>query len=250
MNISDLLANVGKTIKSNRPEILAAFGVAGVATTAYLASKASFKASRLIEKDEAKGGTAGDRNQRIKERTRLVWKEYIPAGISGVTTIACIIGSNRLTGNRTAAAVAAYSLTERAFSEYKEKVVEQIGKGKEEKIRDELVQEKVLKAPSREVIVTSISGHVLCSELYTGRYFRSDMEALRKAQNDINARVIQQVYVTLEEFYEMVGLSCTSDSNKLGWTSDRMMELQFSTVISEAGEPCLAFEYNYVKPLT
>ncbi len=62
-------------------------------------------------------------------------------------TIVCIVGSSKAGGRRTTAAVAAYSLTERAFSEYKEKVVEQIGKGQEQKIRDEIVQDQVDKKP-------------------------------------------------------------------------------------------------------
>lgn len=241
MNLSNLLTNVGKMIKTNAPEILAALSVSGVITTAYLASKASFKSAGHLSEEPP--------NLSTKEKAQIVWKEYIPAGISGALTIGCIIASTELTGNRTAAAVAAYSLTERAFSEYRGKVVEQVGKGKEQKIRDEIAQDKVTRIGSREVVVNNVSGHVLCSELYSGRYFRSDMEALRKAQNDINASVISHTYVSLDEFYDLIGLSRTSNSSHLGWDSDRMMELEFSTVISDAGEPCLAFEYNYVKPL-
>ncbi len=75
------------------------------------------------------------------------------------------------------------------------------------------------------------------------------METLRKAQNDINSQVVNQAYVTLEEFYDLVGLPNTSNASNLGWDSDKLMALQFSTVLSEAGEPCLAFDYNYTKPL-
>ncbi len=75
------------------------------------------------------------------------------------------------------------------------------------------------------------------------------METLRKAQNDVNARVVNDMYVTLDEFYDIVGLSHTSNSNNLGWDSTKLMELLFSTVLGEGGEPCLAFEYNYTKPL-
>jgi hypothetical protein len=90
---------------------------------------------------------------------------------------------------------------------------------------------------------------VLCCELYTRRYFKSDMEALRKAQNDINSKIIHELYVTLDELYNLLGLTSTSVSGNLGWDSDKMLELQFSTVLTENGEPCLAFEYNYLKPL-
>ncbi len=93
------------------------------------------------------------------------------------------------------------------------------------------------------------NGTVLCCELYTNRYFRSDMESLRKAQNDINAMIISDLYVTLDEFYNLIGLPYTSKSSDLGWNFDKLMELQFSTVLSEGGEPCLAFDYNYTKSI-
>ncbi len=245
-----MFINVTKTLKSNSPEILTALGVSGLVTTTYLTGKAAFKASSVIDAKESIEGTHSERKERVKARAKLTWKLYIPAGISGAFAIGCIVGASKANGSRTAAAVTAYSLTERAFSEYKEKVVEQIGKGKEQTIRDELAQERVAKKPSgsQEVLVVG-TGHVLCCELFTHRYFRSDMEALRKAQNDINSHVVNDVYVTIEEFYDLVGLPNTSNSSNFGWDSDKLMELQFSTVLAEGGEPCLAFDYNYTKPL-
>lgn len=250
MNLSNVFNNVIKTIKSNSPEILTALGVSGVVTTAYLTGKASNKASKMIDAEEASAGISDNPRQRLKEQTKLVWKLYIPAGISGAATIACIIGASRSNSRRTAAAVTAYSLTERAFSEYREKVVEQIGKVKEQKVRDQINQDRVSAKPpvSREVIVTG-SGNVLCCEKLTHRYFRSDHETLRKAVNDINHMIVNQLYVTLDEFYDLIGLPHTSLSDNLGWDSNKLMELQFSTVLSEENEPCLAFEYNYTKPL-
>lgn len=244
MQITHIFRNVVKTLKSNSPEILTALGVSGVVTTSYLVGKASFKASKLIDLDEDGKSTVG-----IKEATKLVWKLYIPAGITGLMTAGCIISASKANGARTTAAVTAYSISERAFSEYKEKVVEQIGKGKEQKIRDEIAQDRVTKnKPPKEVIVIG-GGHVLCCELFTHRYFRSDMETLKRTQNDINARIINEFYVTLEEFYDLIGLPYTSNSGHLGWNSDKLMELEFSTVMSEDGEPCLAFDYNYTKPI-
>lgn len=250
MNLS-IFANRALTeLKRKSPEILTALGVSGVITTAYLSGKASYKASRIITEIEHVHAPDENWKTRLKERTQLVWKLYVPAGISGTLTIACIITSYKGAGRRTAAAVTAYSLTERAFSEYRDKVIEEIGKTKEQKIRDTIAQEKVNEnSVTKEVIIVS-GGQVLCCELYTHRYFRSDMETLRKAQNDINQRIISQMYVTLEEFYDLIGIPHTSMSGNLGWDSDKMMELQFTSVIAEDGEPCLAFEYNYVKPLS
>lgn len=250
MNISNLTTNIGKSLKSNSPTILTALGICGVIVTSYLTAKASFKAAEVINKEQWELDSFEKSHPLdLKEKTKLVWKNYIPPVVSGAVTIGCILGVNKSNGNKTAAAVAAYSLTEKAFGEYRKKVIDEIGDRKEEKIRDEIAQEHVSKIPSREVVVTTVSGHVLCCELYTGRYFRSDMETLRKAQNDLNVMVNNQIYVSLDEFYDLVGLQPTSNSDQLGWNSDKLMELNFSTVIGQGGEPCLSFEYNYVKPI-
>lgn len=249
MSLSNILNNLSKKVKSNSPEILTAIGVSGVITTSYLTAKASFKAAEIIREKEL-DGHATDLKLLLKYRTQMVWKFYIPASISGVVTIGCIIGASKANGTRTAAAVTAYSITEKAFGEYKEKVVEQIGKGKEQKIKDELAQERVDKKPptGKDLIVVG-PGYVLCCELFTNRYFRGNMDTLKKAQNDINARIISDFYVTLDEFYDLVNLAYTSNSSNIGWDSDKLLELQFSTVLSDGGEPCLAFDYNYVRPL-
>jgi hypothetical protein len=248
VNPTDILKTSKLFFKSNSPEILTGVAIVGVGLTAYLTAKASFTACDVIRSDEEHGGTASDPKQRLKERFKHTWKLYIPAGVSGLVTVGCIVGASKANANRTAAAVTAYSLTERAFSEYREKVVEEIGKNKEEKIRDAVAQDRLNKLPMGSVIVTG-AGDVLCCETYTGRYFRSQMETLRKAQNDINAQIVQQLYVPLDEFYDLIGLPHTSDSDKLGWNDGKQMELIFSTALSEKQEPCMTFAYNYVKPL-
>jgi len=81
------------------------------------------------------------------------------------------------------------------------------------------------------------------------RYFACDIEKLRKTQNELNARLIKHDYATLDDFYYMLGLRQTTVSGTMGWTSDKMMELIFSTTLSDDGRPCLTFEYNYTKTL-
>lgn len=240
MNLSNLVKQSGQLVKSNIPEILTALGVSGVITTSYLAGKASYKVAR----DEDAPPWMSN-----KEKIKRHWKLYIPTAVSGTLTIGCIIGASKATGRRTAAAVTAYSLTERAFSEYREKVVEEIGKGKEQKIRDQIVQDHIYANPVAPGVIVGGSGPVLCCELFTHRYFRSEMEALKRAENEINHKIVHQLYVTLDDFYDILGLAHTTNSGNLGWDSNKLLELKFSTVLSESNEPCIAFEYNYTKPL-
>lgn len=246
--LADLVKRAGQLTNRQSPAILTALGITGVITTAYLAAKASFKASDVIRADEIKNGEIVDPIDRLKYYTPKVWQLYIPAGVAGATTIGAIVYSNRLSSSRTAAAVSAYALTEKAFSQYREKVVDEIGKHKEQFVRDDIARDIVAENPPGKTIVIG-SGEVLCCELHTGRYFMSDMEKLKRAQNEINLQSLHDLYVTLDSFYEFIQIPTTAHSSELGWDSDKLMELEFSTVLTDDGRPCLAFNYNYIKPI-
>jgi hypothetical protein len=181
-----------------------------------------------------------------KEKVKLVWKHYIPTAISATLTIGSIITGARIGMKKTAAAYSVLAVTERAFDEYKTKVVEELGEKKEKAIRDEIAQDHVNENQPGAIVVGA--GSVLCQEMHTGRYFNCDMETLRRAENRINSKLIREVEATLSDFYYMVGLPTTSYSSRTGWDCDKMMYLQFSTSITEDGRPCLVFDYNYVRP--
>lgn len=248
MTAQQLLNKTTHILKAHSPKIYAGIAIVGVGATSYLAAKATVQASDIIRANEAADGRIEDRQARIKEHTKHVWKLYIPTAVSGAATVGCIVGSSRAGSRRTVAAVTAYSLTEKAFSEYRHKVVEQFGAGKEQKIRDEIAQDRINANQPNNVIIAG-KGEVLCCELYTGRYFKSEMEELKKAENTVNHMINNQAYVTLDDFYYEIGIGSTCVSNDMGWDGDKLMELEFSTVLTPKGEPCLAFKYNYVKPL-
>lgn len=255
MNASHVLNRLSKTFKLNTPEILTALGVSGLASTVYLGVKTTFKAARVIEKEQARLDLEPKSHPLdFMEKTKLVWKLYIPTGMSGAFTVFCITGASKAYGRRTAAAVTAYSLTEKAFSEYKEKASEQLTKVKQQKILDDIAQDRINENPpaksSSEIVILG-PGQVLCCELRTMRYFNSDIEGLRRAQNDVNYRLNTSFggCVSLTDFYDLIDLQPTTESDYNGWDGDDQMELSFSHGMAPDGRPCLTFDYNYVRPL-
>lgn len=251
MNVTALLKQAEKFTIDNSPSILTAIGVTGTITTAYLTGKASFRASKLIEDKKfvmhLHEPKIAQREQDLdnKEKFKLVWKCYIPPTVVGVGTVAAIVGANRIGNRRAAAMAAAYSLSQRAFEEYKDKVVEKMGKTKEQAIRDQVAQEHVNRNPvgKNEVIITG-GGEVLCYDKYTGRYFMSSMEALKKAENDVNFYILNNDYANLNDFYRLVGLPVVPVGEEVGWTPEFNFEIIFSTTISENGKPCLVTDYQ------
>ena len=244
MSFTSIAKHVEKFTVDNSPAILSAVAVTGTVTTAFLTGKATLKATTLMAGEVING----EESYGAKEFTRRHWKLYIPPVATGALTIACIVGANRIGTRRAAAMAAAYSLSERAFSEYREKIIEKLGATKEQAARDDLAQDRVKKNPVSKAEVIVAGGDVLCYEAFTGRYFKSDMETLKKAQNDLNYKVLNDYYASLSDFYELLGLPRTSISEDLGWNCDKMLELEFSTVMSDDGRPCISIEYH-VEPI-
>lgn len=249
MAANRIIAQTIKLLSDNAPTILTAMGVTGTVATAYLTGRASVKAHEIISEyeEQIKEGQRANLipDFSLKEKIQVTWKEFIPAVGVGALTVTCIIGVNRIGMRRTAALAAAYSLTEKAFDEYKDKVKERMGESKEQRLRDDIAQDQVDRKPlSKNEIILTGNGDVLCYDSITGRYFLSQMETLRRAMNDVNHQVLTQGYATLYNFFELVNLSSTPYSHEVGWNMDELMDIKFSAVLAEDGRPCMSINYS------
>lgn len=249
MIFQKLASQTTKLIGDNSPLILTGIGAAGVITTAVLTGKATIKAYELVlAKDPV---YAHNNNPAMafdtRDKVKLTWQLYIPPAVSGIVTVGAVIAAHKVGSRRAAAMATAYVLSQEAFAEYKDKVLEKFGETKERNLRADIAQDRMHKSPvsEREIVMTG-GGNVLCFEPFTGRYFNSDMETLKKAMNDLNYQVNNNYYASLSDFYDLVGLDHTTLSDDLGWNSDELMELVFDSVVASDGRPCLTFEYKVV----
>lgn len=246
MTFQNLAAQAQRLISDRSPLILTAVGVTGTITTAVLSGKASFKAADLIQRHNEEQDIH-DLWMDPKEKVKLVWKLYIPPAATLALTISSIVFANQIGTRRAAAIAAAYGVSEKAFSEYKEKVLEKMGENKERGIRDEVAQDRVTKNPPVDsLVVMTGAGDVLCYESYTGRYFLSSMEALKSAQNNLNYVINNNYYASLSDFFDLIGLERTKLSDEVGWNSDELLEVNFSTTLAEGGKPCLVLDFKVV----
>ena len=132
------------------------------------------------------------------------------------------------------------------MKEYQAKVVESIGSSKEEKIRGDILQDRINKNPpvNTEIIITE-KGEVLCQDSLSGRYFKSSAEALRKIMNDANEQLNNERWLTLNELYDEMGLEHTELGNNMGWQTDYgMVDMFFTAKVTPDKQPCLVVEYR------
>lgn len=242
-NITNIIKGIKASISRHSPEILTGIGIAGMVTTTILAVKATPKAIKLIEAEKrAKHVDALSPVDTVK----TVWKCYIPAAMTGVSSIACLIGSNAINAKRNAALTTVYTLSEMARNEYKEKVIETIGEKKEHTIKEKVDAERIKKDPvsKKEVIITE-KGTTLCYDHVFGRYFKSDIDIINRAMNKINREIVINMYASLNDFYAELGLSPVEMGYDLGWNiDDGTIEIEPSSQLADDGTPCLVIDYS------
>ncbi|QFG09333.1 hypothetical protein SEA_SLOOPYJOE_38 [Arthrobacter phage Sloopyjoe] len=239
--LAGLARGARKFAIDNAPAILTGVACAGVATTAVLAVKATKPALIDIMHAESELG----RDLTKTETVKLCWKYYVPAAGVGVMTIACIVTASSINTTRQAAMASAYAMTEQEFRKFQEKMAEQHGQNKTNKVQDDVNQDIVREnPPSQEkvVIVSSGNDHLFMDKL-SGRYFRTTVDKVDKAINRINFDLNNNAYASLNDFYEYLELDHTEMGEELGWKADDILEIRRSLVMA-GDEPCIVLGFS------
>jgi len=242
-----VLTTVEKFVTDNSPGILTGLGVAGTVTTVVLVGRQAYlvgmDASTQYHEAVQEGELLPEHLIEPRYVAKTYWKHFIPAAITGMGTITCIIAANHIGTRRTAAIAAAFKLSEQLTEEYRDRVVKTLGLQREEKMRSEIAKDKMAKTPGSETIIVVGSEVVFYDEL-SGRYFKNEMEKIRKAVNDINYKINNYFHASLTDFYLEIGLTGTSFSDEIGWNTDELLEVAYSPTILTDGRPAISLSYN------
>lgn len=262
-------------LTKNGPTILTVTGITAMASSTYWAVKATPKALALKEKAEVeknkkagtfknqnlhyydeKEGTFVDGYQNWVPLTKLeivqtCWRCYAPAFITGVLGAACLIGANSMNLKKNAALAAAYAFSETNFKEYREKTLEEVGEKKEEKIRNAVAEEKITKNPvNTSTVIETGNGDTLCYDAICGRYFKSNIEKLKNAINELNMILMEDGTVALNDYYELIGLPEGGLGYDLGWNLNEhhetvKLDLSAQLTPDENKTPCMVLGFKY-----
>lgn len=259
-NISLIMSSLSNNMVKHSPELLTGLGITGMITATVLAVKVTPKALILLENEKRRqnreildaatknGDDCCQRIDKLKpiEVVKTTWKCYLPTVISTGLSVACLIGANSVNIKRNAALATAYTLSESALREYRSKVVETIGDKKEQTIRESISKDKLDNDPvSKHKIIRTGNGDTMCYDAMSGRYFMSDIESLKRAENELNKLMLEEDYVSLNDLYDRIGLDGIKIGEDIGWHIDHgLMELDFSSHLSTDGNPCLVMDFR------
>lgn len=243
------------------PEIMTGLGVAGVITATVLACKATLSANDILNKHkelmevikeaiELKDPEYGE--QQIMQDKVLAYLKtakdfavlYGPSVIIGTLSISFLVGANVILKKRNIALGAAYALVQKAFKEYRDRVVEELGEEKDfhfrynteyqtvtEEITDESGKAKkvkkqiqVLKPDTQDSMYARMFGEQIYDT--NGQYTGSSQwspNAEYNATNLVlknswaNERLKAQGFLFLNDVYDELGFPRTKAGQIVGW---------------------------------
>lgn len=241
INFSAIAKTFGRGLKERSPEILVGIGIVGMIGAAIMAVKATPKALEQIKETERET----KESLTPKDTFKVTWRNYVPSVVTGTLSAACIIGANSIHLRRKAALSAACALSETALANFKSHAIERIGEKKVKEIADDVAKEQIDKNPvsDKEIIFTS-KGNTLCYDPWCGRYFRGDIDYIRKAEYYLNQEMQSMGYTSLNNFYYLIGLDETRVGETLGWNiANGRVELDLSSQLAKNDEPCVVLGF-------
>lgn len=226
-------------LKAHSPTILTVIGSTGVVITAVLAVKGTPKALKLIE--EAKN-IKGD-ELTTGETIQVAWKPYIPAAISCVSTILCIVGANYLNIKKQKNLMSAYMLLDNAFKQYRNRVSEEYGEDVDEEFGRDLVRKQLEE-------MEDIYKETLFFEFNSMRFFEANIHKVLQAECKAKLQFEQYEHLTLNDYYAYLGIDGSPYGECMGWSKYQMrteeyvdnLEFTYERVIMSNGLVC----YNII----
>lgn len=234
-------------LKKHSSTILTVMGAAGVVGTAVLSVKATPKALVLLEEAKREKGE----KLTVVETVKVAWKPYVPAAITGFSTIACIFGANYLSMKNQASLMSAYALLDNAYKEYRNKVVDIYGDEADINVRQEIVKAKI----NDDIEVEN--GKLLFFDHHSMQSFESTMEHVLEAENAFLEILNHRGYACLNEYYDLLGIDYTDDGFQLGWfaieNNDpyncRELEFKYEEITIKNGMNCWIISTNMAPAL-
>ena len=204
-------------LKKHSSTILTVVGAGGVIATSVLSVKATPKAMLLLE--DAKQEKGEDLTK--LEVVKVAWKPYIPAAITGVSTIACIFGAHYLSAKTQASLMSAYAVLDSSYREYIEKSKELYAEDAETKIKQEIAKTKF------DDTIQVSEDKELFFDYQSMRYFESTFDKVKRAERIFNENFVNSGFACLNDYYELLGIEPVDYGYQIGWSDLPVTDLEF-----------------------
>lgn len=240
---SRILGKSTMLLKQYSPEILTTVGIVGVVTAGVMAARATLKLEETIDRAQTRIDVAKsmkedfddypeathkkDMLRAYSQYTFDIVKLYGPSVTLGAASIGCIIGAHGIMRRRNVALLAAYKTLETAYSNYRARVIEEVGEEKERDLylglkEEEVVNEEGKKEVSKVVAdPNGLSPYARFFDETNPNWVKNgelNLYYLRMHQNYWNDVLRTRGYVFLNEIYSDMEMDTSRAGQVVGWT--------------------------------
>ena len=255
---------IGTFLKKHNTAILTGASVAGVVATSVLATKATIKSVRQYDAELEKRnlelkseGIEPLEKLPVKDTIKLCWKNYIPTGVTMTATIATDICSTKVADKKAAIATAAANIANQAYAELKDSINEVITDPEtKKKIESKAEEKKAIRESNEPAALVGTNNAIIYGQgpalfklAYNGVYFRSSVNKIDKAVNNLNYQMMynNEMYASLSDFFDELNLRdlITPSSEQVGWNIDSRIEVKKDKtgVCEFTDEPYILIEF-------
>ena len=255
MSNQDTIKKLGAVINENLPHILTGVAAVGVVTTAVESVKAVLKVKKIDANTE-------DERKPSDKAKSIVWS-FVPAVVSGVLTIVCIVSSDVVHTKRYTSLLGAFVLTKSEFEKHKEDLKELLGPDKTKEIEHQLSEKRAAriedinnetslkKSGLKSVLDESKYVKHKVVDLVTGATFKASYAALLRGETEVAKEVARTGHATLEWFYGTVTdeVDYPEIATRIYWDQEErndLMNLRIdANVDRESGELFYTIDYEF-----
>ena len=144
---------------------------------------------------------------------------------------------------RTAAFAAAYKISQEALETYKEETAKAVGEEKANEITKK-ANEKAVNSNLNDGVEDTGLGDVTIYDSVVGKKFKSTWNRVEAAVNELNRQMLEDDYVTLNDFYNILGVDAVGIGYQIGWTIDAgLLSVKPTSGIDDNDRPFLVLNY-------
>lgn len=260
-DLSKLLAKaggkIGTVLTKNNTQILIGLGIGGFGVSVVSAIKATKKAQVKLEEaaEEQKTNRFNDEtghwetvsNLSRSDMIKIVAPCYIPTIVTWLGSATAIILGTRCALISKASLATAYTALSHEYLDYKRSVAETVTEDKKKQIEKRADQKTIERIESVGDLdsISAAPGDVIVYERLTGRTFSSNKDKLIKITNELNRRMRNENYISLNDLYDELGLSCTAIGYEMGWNIDKgYIDPVFGAQLDSKGRPCMTLGFE------
>lgn len=244
MNFMSVLKSITSATKKRSPELLIGMGIGGMIAAIVTGIRAADEMNKDIEKvkEETKDMP---KKERQKEVVKTVVKHQWPTAVIFLMSLLAIVSADNIHYKRNAAMAVMVQASEVATQEYRNVVREVAGEEKAKEVQ-RVYEERMREEPHHEV-PTNI--HIITGDEYwiydefTNTMFKSNTITVDAAINECNRRIFDEMYISLNELYEEVGIKDSKINSAVGWNNNTgLIKIAWSAKIIE-GKPVAVMSY-------